>query len=109
MLRLPALLSATLISGCSLTGDPSVLEVSSNGVAVSVQNVSDQSVSYLAVESATAARYDVGDSSRWPTFAPGEGYHGPPTDFAIGFDRGDTEFVLFYDAGGDVRRERVRL
>lgn len=104
-------LAALVLAGCSLFGDEGALNVdtSMGRAAISVQNVSDRTVSYLAIETETAARYDLGHPSRWPTLAPGAGYHGPADGFAIGFDEGDPEFVLYWSTGGGLHQERVRL
>ena len=104
-----AILLIGLLAGCSQFGEEAVLDISSNGAAFSIQNVSDRTVSYFAIEVGEAARMDLGNPSGWPTFRPGEGYHGPPIGFVVGFDEGDIEFLVYWSTGSGINRERVHL
>lgn len=109
MLRPALLLLGGLIAGCSLFENQPVLDIQTDAAAISIQNVSDQTVSYLALESEEAARIEFGGPAEWPTFGPDEGYHGPPDGIVVGLDEGDTEFLVYWSTGGGINRERVRL
>ncbi|MDZ4699434.1 MAG: hypothetical protein SH809_07000 [Rhodothermales bacterium] len=110
MIRLTTyLLLVSLFAGCSSFEDEEVVDISTRGSVVSVRNVSEETISYVAIERDLSYRVDLTDPSMWPKFGPDEGYHGPAVGFAMGFEPGDVEFLFLWNTGEGLNEVSVRL
>ncbi len=103
------LLLTSLFAGCSSFEDAEVVDISTNGPVFSVQNISKETIFYIAIERELYSLVDLDGFSAWPKFGPGEGYHGPAIGFAMGFEPGDAEFLFLWTTGVELNEERVRL
>ena len=106
----PLLLLAPLVlSACSAVGPGGGFDVEADPPTLILDNNSDQTVYYVALESETATRLDLNpDVTVWPVVEVGQAVRIAYEDLD-GYEEGDTEAVVYWSTGADFHQVRVDL